>query len=178
MSDKGKYYDVLKDYNRDSLMELFLDFSEVSISHMTGQEILQEYYDGYFNEGQLIKDGWLTEEEQATPLANEHRQEIVGEYLESLENYKADATKNELTEEVLDKISYLKDEWPEWQQLLTKYKMGEKFLKDIDEFPSESKCVWMHIKQPSQNSKGWHNEPINHALAGKGIKMGRSRVRK
>jgi hypothetical protein len=27
-------------------------------------------------------------------------------------------------------------------------------------------------------AKGWKLEPINHALAGKGIKMGRSRVRK
>jgi hypothetical protein len=33
-------------------------------------------------------------------------------------------------------------------------------------------------KVPSQNPKGWHKEPINHALASKGIKVGKNREKR
>jgi hypothetical protein len=33
-------------------------------------------------------------------------------------------------------------------------------------------------KVPSSNPKGWHKEPVNHALASKGIKVGKSRVKR
>jgi hypothetical protein len=33
-------------------------------------------------------------------------------------------------------------------------------------------------KLPSQNPSGWHREPINHALASKGIKVGKSREKR
>lgn len=34
------------------------------------------------------------------------------------------------------------------------------------------------MKLPSMNPKGWHKEPINHALASKGIKVGKSRTKR
>lgn len=33
-------------------------------------------------------------------------------------------------------------------------------------------------KVPSSNPKGWHKEPVNHALASKGIKVGKARVKR
>lgn len=44
--------------------------------------------------------------------------------------------------------------------------------------PSKFKGKWSQPKLPSQNPSGWHNEPINHALASKGIKVGKSRAKR
>jgi hypothetical protein len=57
--------------------------------------------------------------------------------------------------------------------------LSESELKNREITPARPRGAWsQHIKLPSQNPSGWHNEPINHALASKGIKVGKSRTKR
>lgn len=53
------------------------------------------------------------------------------------------------------------------EDLLSQYDLPPKFMQKIGK-----------IKIPSTNPKGWHMEPVNHALASKGIKVGKNRVKR
>jgi hypothetical protein len=89
------------------------------------------------------------------------------QYIPDIANEHNPISREQMGDELLGKME---------SAILDKGKIRRKNLNKIlaKMKPNES----MAFVIPSTNPKGWHKEPINHALASKGIKVGKNRAKR